>query len=307
MAITKLPLTSPTLADRTQPREELDYSVVDEYAELMNAGVEFPPIVVVKSGATHHLSDGWHRVEAAKKAGLKSLPANITKGTLDDAILYACGANTDHGLRRTPADKRRAVTVLLRDKEWSKWSDRRIAQHCGVTHPFVAKIRSELTGNDSSQTTRRRGADGRTIETANIGRKPVGEIIELDPEPPAESNEPGGLATLVADVAESRASVGDALSADALASLRDEAVASEMPLTREELGRRYIDAAAGLVAYNSMFLESGPLDRMVARMERIVQQVAKIPDMDRSPDVLEAVQHKLQAYINSEQDDEVAS
>jgi len=27
---------------------------------------------------------------------------------------------------------------------WSRWSDREIARRCGVSHPFVGKIRSSL-------------------------------------------------------------------------------------------------------------------------------------------------------------------
>jgi hypothetical protein len=34
-----------------------------------------------------------------------------------------------------------AVLALLRNPEWAEWSDREIASRCGVTHPFVAKLR----------------------------------------------------------------------------------------------------------------------------------------------------------------------
>lgn len=67
------------------------------------------------------------------------------------------GANYDHGLRRTPADKRKAVTTLLSNPDVANdpqtgepWSDREAARRCNVTHPFVAKIRASLTGNVSS-------------------------------------------------------------------------------------------------------------------------------------------------------------
>ncbi|RMD90366.1 MAG: streptomycin biosynthesis regulator, partial [Alphaproteobacteria bacterium] len=66
-------------------------------------------------------------------------------------ILHACGANSSHGLRRTNADKRRAVETLLRDEEWSQWGDRKIARKCAVHHSFVAKIRRELTGAIASE------------------------------------------------------------------------------------------------------------------------------------------------------------
>jgi hypothetical protein len=56
---------------------------------------------------------------------------------------------------------------LLEDEEWREWSDREIAKQADVSHPFVAKVRESLTGNITSQ--KRKGADGRTIDTTNIG------------------------------------------------------------------------------------------------------------------------------------------
>jgi hypothetical protein len=67
----------------------------------------------------------------------------VRKGTRRDAILYAVGANEGHGLRRTPADKRKAVLTLLEDPEWSKWSNYQIAEACKVTPPFVLRLRRE--------------------------------------------------------------------------------------------------------------------------------------------------------------------
>ena len=66
------------------------------------------------------------------------------EGTKRDAILYACAANSTHGLPLTADDKRQAVTRLLQDEEWRQWSDNTIAKHCGVSHPFVATVRSSL-------------------------------------------------------------------------------------------------------------------------------------------------------------------
>ena len=40
------------------------------------------------------------------------------------------------------ADKRRIIDRLLTDEEWSRWSDRDIARHCGVSHEFVRQRRA---------------------------------------------------------------------------------------------------------------------------------------------------------------------
>ena len=63
-----------------------------------------------------------------------------------DAKLFAAGANADHGLRRTQADKRSAILALLTDKEWRGWSDREIARRTATSDKTVAKVRRELSG-----------------------------------------------------------------------------------------------------------------------------------------------------------------
>lgn len=65
---------------------------------------------------------------------------DVRTGTLMDSKLFAFGANKGHGLRRTNDDKRKAVQGML--AEFADWSDRAIAKHVGVTHPFVAAVRS---------------------------------------------------------------------------------------------------------------------------------------------------------------------
>jgi hypothetical protein len=62
----------------------------------------------------------------------------------ENTTIHAVGA--DAGLRRTQADKRYAVETLLKDPEWSRLSDRKIAKAARVSHPTVSKIRAELTG-----------------------------------------------------------------------------------------------------------------------------------------------------------------
>ena len=50
---------------------------------------------------------------------------------------YLIACNGAHGLRRTHADQRKAVTLLLADAKWSQWSDREIARRCQARHDFV--------------------------------------------------------------------------------------------------------------------------------------------------------------------------
>ena len=156
----------------TQARAALCEETVAEYAAAVEANAKMPRVVVFYDGSVYWLADGFHRVAARIRAGRLTVPAEVHQGTRRDAVLYACGANANHGLRRTNADKRRAVETLLRDEEWRTWSNIQIAKACGVGDTFVARVRAEVTPI-GSESTPRKGADGRTINTANIGKRPA--------------------------------------------------------------------------------------------------------------------------------------
>jgi hypothetical protein len=98
----------------------------------------------------YYLVDGFHRVEAAKQAGITELPFIEKSGTYREALLFSLSVNATHGLRRSNADKRKVVTTLLQDSEWSQWSDRVIAKQCKVSHTFVAKLRNQVSDNSLS-------------------------------------------------------------------------------------------------------------------------------------------------------------
>jgi hypothetical protein len=138
-----------------QMRVEMTESIIEEYAEAMIAGDVFPPIIVFFDETDYWLADGYHRAGAAKVLGRELIDADVRQGTQRDALLYGIGSNAKHGLRRTPADKRKAIKTLLADGKWSKWSDRKIATAAGCDHKTVGKIRRELTGEIPSD---RKGA-----------------------------------------------------------------------------------------------------------------------------------------------------
>ena len=156
-----------------QPREEINEDVVAEYAARMEDGDTFPPVVVYADGSDNWLADGYHRVMAATRNGWITIDAEIRKGTRRDAILAAVASNAQHGLRRTNADKRRSVMVLLLDYEWGKWSDNRISEQCGVSQPFVSKLRASYNGYKMNKREVTRNGETYTQDTANIGRKPA--------------------------------------------------------------------------------------------------------------------------------------
>jgi ParB-like chromosome segregation protein Spo0J len=148
----------------TQTRAMLDLDTVDEYAEQIEAGVKFPPVVVFFDGNQYWLADGFHRFQATENCGLDEIDCDIRQGTQRDAILHSVGANAAHGLKRSNADKRRAVEMLLRDDEWSKWSNVRIAKACHVDEGTVRNYREAIIGNSDDRTPRKVERNGTVYE-----------------------------------------------------------------------------------------------------------------------------------------------
>jgi len=155
----------------TQPRENIDEDIVFEYAEAMQDGDKFPPVIAFNDGAKYWLADGFHRYHASKKTGYLEIEAEVKQGTKRDAVLYSVSANSKHGLRRSNADKRKAVLTLLNDEEWSQWSDREIARKCEVSPKTVSKYRDDVSV-EIPQIERKvkRGDQEYTVDTSNIGK-----------------------------------------------------------------------------------------------------------------------------------------
>ncbi|MDJ0532727.1 MAG: ParB/RepB/Spo0J family partition protein [Xenococcaceae cyanobacterium MO_207.B15] len=154
----------------TQPRAVIDETTVSEYAEAIEEGAIFPPVTVFFDREQFWLADGFHRVRALEKIGLLKVTVEVKEGSLRDAVLYSCGANATHGLRRLNADKRRAVLRLLEDREWSQWSDRSIARRCGVHHKMVGRLRSSLEQSSSERKYTTKHGTKATMKTEKIGK-----------------------------------------------------------------------------------------------------------------------------------------
>lgn len=127
----------------TQSREMCNGDVVVEYFNLMSDGVQFPPMKVVFDGANYYLVDGFHRYFAYRKGMTVEVECEVIEGTLRDAVFLSLGVNNSHGLRRSNADKRKAVLTMLRDEEWKNWSNVKIAEACNVSNTFVLFARRE--------------------------------------------------------------------------------------------------------------------------------------------------------------------
>lgn len=173
----KLPLGAIRIDGDTQMRVAIDEGTVNDYAALMQEGVQFPPVEVYFDGKQYWLVDGFHRLRAMQKTHPRGeITATVTEGTLSDAQWTALNRNGDHGLRLTNADKHKRVECALAHPEGVQKSDREIARHCQVSHPLVAKIRTRLSGNNYQiPATRQVSRNGTTysMNTAQIGTRPA--------------------------------------------------------------------------------------------------------------------------------------
>jgi hypothetical protein len=147
IAIQEVPLQAIRMESDLQVRQKPDSQRVKNYAQLMEDGVEFPPVVIFQDEEIFWLADGKHRILAATRNDGDTIRAEVRPGTERDAYLCGLQSNAAHGLSLTNAEKGTAVDRMLQDAEWRAWSDREIARQCGVTHPFVGKRRQQMTGN----------------------------------------------------------------------------------------------------------------------------------------------------------------
>jgi hypothetical protein len=160
--------------DGTQTRAELNQAVISEYAEAYKEGIELPPIEVYFDETVYWLADGFHRVKAVQQIGRDTIAANVHSGGQREALGSALGANERHGLRRTNADRRHAVMIMLNDPEWGGWANTEIARQCHVSEFLVRTIRNEITAAETEPVKERtrqaqRGTTTYPMKTENIG------------------------------------------------------------------------------------------------------------------------------------------
>jgi uncharacterized ParB-like nuclease family protein len=169
----------------TQPRTAINPGIVQEYAEAMQAGVEFPPITVVHDGAAYWLVDGFHRFFAHRRLNRQQIGAEVVSGELSDARWLSVAANKAHGLRRTNEDKAKAVTRALKLRP--DLGNPAIAEHVGVSIEMVRRYRETLERQKVAQ-----GATVATSPTTHLGRD--GKRYPARSTRPRGSKRAGGIA-----------------------------------------------------------------------------------------------------------------
>lgn len=216
-SVLPIPVSDLQEDEQLRMRAELEPDVVREYAQRMKAGDSFPPVLVFAIDDAYYLIDGYHRVAATMANHADRVVCEVRRGTRQDAIWAGCGLNRAHGLRRTNADKRRAVERAIQHPKGQKLSDRQLAQHCGVHHDTVGRIRRELEHSGAirhidERLVFRAGAPylqrvesiGRSnasrAREATLGASPTSEAPTTDVQPPLVEFTVATLATIASMV-----------------------------------------------------------------------------------------------------------
>lgn len=179
--------------DGLQIRAEINPDVVREYAEEeTERGAVFPPFTVFRdSSGAFWLADGFHRLAAAKRNGRQKIAADVRDGEYLDALKFALLANTEHGLRRTNADKAKAVLTVYRHRSELGLPDvpsaNSVAELAGVSNHFADAQLGTI--QDWKGAKARTGQDGRTRTLPPPPTRKSKTVSSDDPQKPAPEPE----------------------------------------------------------------------------------------------------------------------
>jgi hypothetical protein len=167
--VQQIKLSAIRVNDGTQMRVVLDQDLIQEYSDIIvdcrgiDAVIPFPPVDVFRlpDGGVI-LANGFHRYYGHDLAGEKTIGCKVYDGNFQAALEFACGANSDHGLRASKADRRHAAEMLLSSSVGQK-SDNEISKICHVANTMVAELRRSLNL-------------GTTVRIVNKG----GKVVKMD-------------------------------------------------------------------------------------------------------------------------------
>jgi len=154
----------------------LDPTTLAEYADAWKAGADFPPVVVFDVDGTLYVTQGFHRYESARMAGIVRLAVEVHKGTWKEARLNAAGSNGTHGLKRSNEDKQRSVGMVLEDNP--TWSNAKVAEAANVSDRMVSDYRKAHPGKNDSETFGVAGGAEDENDSETFGVDPAPEVRE---------------------------------------------------------------------------------------------------------------------------------
>lgn len=134
--MTEIVLTEVVFDQSIYPRAEWSQATVNRYAEAINAGDVFPPIVLETD--TNRLLDGMHRWQAHKQAlkdEIRVVWQEVPEGV--PPKLYAASLATKHGDRITGEELKTIAREIAETNP--EYDLKTIAKYSGVTRQTVSK------------------------------------------------------------------------------------------------------------------------------------------------------------------------
>lgn len=157
--------------------ERVDLDHVNALAEVIDltppVTVRFPSMQVI---------DGHHRQAAANRAGRKTIRAVLVSLTDAEAFEAAVRSNVAHGLALTVDERKRHAAKMVKDSP--EWSDRRIAETCGLSNKTVAGLRTRRPVKRDRPT-----EDAPQLDTPTEPERRVGQDGKQRPIDPAKQRD----------------------------------------------------------------------------------------------------------------------
>lgn len=135
--------------DPEQPRRVFREESIEELAQsIQEFGVLSPLLVQLTEGGTYKLVAGERRYRAAKKAGLKVVPALVVARDSDDSTL---ARQLTENLQREDLSPMERALAIGQLKESFTWSIREIAKRLGISKAMVQRSLEILSLPDDLQ------------------------------------------------------------------------------------------------------------------------------------------------------------
>jgi len=127
------------LIDKIIVDEELQSGVVaPTYKSVSHLGMLFQEVVLVSHDELFKIVAGRRRVQAARQAGLNTVPALVLQAGTPEAILATITVVENMNRRPNPAVEAESLSIMM---SAYKWSQQDIAEHLGIP---VSHIKSSM-------------------------------------------------------------------------------------------------------------------------------------------------------------------
>ncbi|GAJ04739.1 unnamed protein product, partial [marine sediment metagenome] len=155
------------------PRSVLDEEAIERYRDCLE---ELPPIVV--DGGTMTVLDGWHRVEAHKREGVKTISIKYEDCPPHLFLAKAYALNAKHGLSVDNTVRDQIIVDLRQGKDgYDPMGEEEIAQVIGISRPRVSQVIRSLLGANIFLKDKAKTREAIRLYLSGMSQEKVGEIF----------------------------------------------------------------------------------------------------------------------------------